>query len=143
MKPCIQCRLVAVKESHEGSGGGFSVVRFFYLEVENRTHAKVRSVKAKYSLLKGAECFQEGELVVEHIAAGQCAKSSGFIRESPLFDHIEWVSEPIIETDSEIARTAIRFDKRIPTSFPIGCLTLSLVGLALLVILLYRVFSIG
>ena len=143
MKPCIQCRLVAVKESHEGSGGGFSVVRFFYLEVENRTHANVRSVKAKYCLLKGTECFQEDELIVEDIAAGQCAKSSGFIRESPLFDRIEWVSEPIIETDWEIEETAILFDKRIPTSFPIGCMTVSLVGLALLVILLYRVLSTG
>lgn len=141
MKPCIRCHLVALKESHEGSGGGFSIVRFIHLVAENRTPDIIRHVTLPYRLMKGQDCFQQGVLEVGPINPGQTVRSKGFIRESDIFDRIEWVGEPAVEADREFPQDVVRFDRRIPRSSPIGCTVIALLlGLALAGVLFKLVF---
>src|SRR2546426_4091359 len=121
----VKCYLVEDKSSHEGSGGGFTVVRFFHLCVKNNTGATLRQVKAVYRLMKGNECFQEGDLCVEQVGPGQKVVSKTFIRDSVVFDRIEWVDDILVEADQSIPKETITFDRRIPSASRTGCLLLA------------------
>src|SRR2546426_4640470 len=122
----VKCYLVEDKSSHEGSGGGFTVVRFFHLCVENHTGATLRRVKALYRLMKGNECFQEDDLCVEQVGPGPKVVSETFIRDSAVFDRIEWMGDILVETDQNIPKEAITYDRRIPSSSRVGCLLLAI-----------------
>jgi len=124
----VKFYLVEDKSSHEGSGGGFSVVRFFHLCVDNRSLSTLRRVKVQYRLMKGTECFQEDALVVEQVSPGHIARSDQFIRDSDLFDRIEWVGDPVVDVDPPLPLDAITLDKRIPGTSRRGCL-IALLGL--------------
>ncbi len=76
--------------------------------------------------MKGNECFQEDALCVEHIAPGKKLKSEMFIRDSAVFDRIEWVGDLSIEADQAVPKSWITFNKAIPPSFNPGCLLYSL-----------------
>ena len=125
----VTCYLVEDKSSHEGSGGGFTVVRFLHLCVENHTDTTLRQVKALYRLMKGSECFQEGELCVEQVGSGQKAISKTFIRDSAVFDRIEWVGDIQVEADQGIPKEAVTFDRKIPSASRAGCLVLAALGI--------------
>lgn len=110
-RPHIKCYLSQEKSSHEGSGGGFTVVRFFHLVVVNDSPFLLHRVKAHYRLMKGDECFQEDDLCVEGIAPGATVRSETFIRDSAVFDRIEWVGDISVEADQVIPRNWIAFKK--------------------------------
>jgi len=130
----VKCYLVEDKSSHEGSGGGFTVVRFFHLCVENHTDATLRRVTALYRLMKGNEYFQEGDLCVEQVCPGQRVVSKTFIRDSAVFDRIEWMGEILVETDASVPTGAITFDRRIPSASRTGCLISAVLGVVALVL---------
>ena len=138
--PQIKCYLVEDKSSHEGSGGGFTVVRFFHLCVENHTDATLRRVTALYRLMKGNESFQDGDLCVEQVGPGQRVVSNTFIRDSAVFDRIEWVGEILVETDPRIPKEAITFDRRIPSASRTGCLLLAILGIVAVVVTYWLFF---
>lgn len=133
--PWINCYLVQDKSSHEGSGGGFTVVRFFHLVVENRSPAFLRKVSARYRLMKGDECFQEDDLFAENIASGATVRSSTFIRDSTVFDRIEWVGDISVQADQEVPLSWITFKPTATRASNPGCLIIVL--LALFAILAY------
>lgn len=136
-RPRVKCYLVQDRSSHEGSGGGFSVVRFFHLVVENRTSVLLRSVKAPYRLMKGKECFQEDALCVEQVAPGATARSETFIRDSAVFDRLEWVGDLVVEADEEIPQGWITFNNIISRPFNPGCLFSLLFAIAVGVVVYY------
>lgn len=137
-RPRIRCYLVEDRSSHEGSGGGFSVVRFIHLVVENQTPVTLRSVKVPYRLMKGANCLHEDSLSVEQIAPGIQAKSNTFVRESAVFDRIEWSGDVAIDADQDFPKDWITFTPKLPRSTPFGCL--ALFTIILLVVLGYVLF---
>lgn len=114
--PLVKCYIAQEKSSHQGSGGGFVIVKFYHLVVENKTAIPLRKVKATYRLMKGNDCFQEDALFVEQIGPWQTVKSAMFIRDSPFFDRTEWVGAISVEADQEISQECITFDKTIPGS---------------------------
>lgn len=126
----IKCYVAQEKSPHEGSGGGFTVVKFYHLVVENKTPIPLRKVKVSYRLMKGNDCFQEDTLLVEQIGPRQTVKSAMFIRDSPVFDRIEWIGDVSAEADQEIPQEWIAFDKTIPGSFHKGCLLVVVITLA-------------
>jgi len=132
MASCIKTYLVQDKSSHEGSGGGFSVVKFIHLRVENRTDATLQSVSLRYRLMKGDACFQESTLTVEAVGPGQTATSKDFIRESHVFDRIEWAGTPDVRSERTLSKGTVVFDGRIPGTSRTGCI-LALLGLILAV----------
>lgn len=134
--PRIHCYLVEDKSAHEGSGGGFTVVRFFHLAVENRSPIFLRKVRARYRLMKGDECFQEDDLFAENISPGRTVRSETFIRDSAVFDRIEWVGEVSVQADQEVPQAWITFKKTATRGFKPGCLITGLI-LALLVVIAY------
>lgn len=85
------------------------MVRFHHLHVENRTGATLKTVRIRYKLMKGSSCFQEGVLGVEEVGPGAAVRSKSFIRDSPLFDRIEWVGDMEVQADPPIPREAITF----------------------------------
>jgi hypothetical protein len=115
-RPSVKCYLVQDKSAHEGSGGGFTVVRFFHLAVENRTPVVLQRVKAHYRLVRENECLQEGDLCVEQIESGKKKISDMFIRDSITFDRIEWDENVLVEGSEAISPRLISFDKTIPGS---------------------------
>lgn len=117
----IRCYLVQDKSSHKGSGGGFTVVKFYHLSVENRTPISLRSVTVSYRLMKGKEPVQEGTLRAEQVEPGKIVRSQSFIRESLVFDRVEWVSDPVVEADQDISADWITFNKKLPRSSRTGC----------------------
>lgn len=129
LKPWINCYLVQDKSSHEGSGGGFTVVSFFHLAVENRSPAFLRKVSARYRLMKGDECFQEDDLFAENIAPGATVMSATFIRDSTVFDRIEWVGDISVQADQEVPLSWITFRTTATRTFKPGCLITVLLGL--------------
>ena len=141
MGPCLLCRLAAVRESHEGSGGGFTVVRFLHLVVENNAGHAVQRVALPYRLMKGQTCFQEGTLEVGPVAAGQTAQSRDFIRESAFFDRIDWCGGPVVESDPPLSQAAIKFSGGIPRSFSIGCLAVAIGAGIFLIVGIYALMA--
>jgi hypothetical protein len=119
--PLIKCYLVEDKSPHEGSGGGFSVVRFIHFVVENRTPVLLRSVKVPYRLMKGDECFQEDFFAIDRVAPGDTRRSETFIRESAVFDRVEWAGPVSVEADQTIPHSWIKFNGAIPGRSRTGC----------------------
>lgn len=139
--PRIKCYLLEDKSSHEGSGGGFTVVRFFHLVVENHSPIFLRKVRAHYRLMKGDECFREDDLYTEEIAPGATVRSETFIRDSAVFDRIQWVGNISAEADQPIPEEWITFDKATARPFSLGCLiaiVLGIFALGLVYLLLYH-----
>lgn len=109
MSLLVRCWIASDQSSHEGSGGGFSVIRFYHLHVENRSDRRVQSAHIPYRLMSGKACFQEDVLGVEGVEPGATIRSKSFIRESQLFDRIEWGGEVEVKADPPIPREAISF----------------------------------
>lgn len=119
--PLVKCYLVVAKESHQGTGGGFNYVRLFHLVVENNTSIPLRAVTAQYRLMKGQNCVQEDALIVGPIAPGAQGRSETFIRESAVYDEIEWANNVAIEADQPVPRNWIKFNRAIPGPSKAGC----------------------
>lgn len=109
MKASVRCWVNSDQSSHEGSGGGFSVVRFHHLHVENCSASTLKAVRVRYRLMKGMSCFQEDHLEVEQVAPGQTRRSQSFIRDSQLFDRIEWVGAVEVAADPPLPPEAVSF----------------------------------
>jgi hypothetical protein len=70
--------------------------------------------------MKGSSCFQEDELDVQRVEPGTTGRSKSFIRESQLFDRVEWGEEVEVIADLPIPREAVSFRGKLPrsSSFP-------------------------
>jgi hypothetical protein len=139
--PQIKCYLVTETSSHQGTGGGFNYIKLTHLVVENHTPVPLRTVLARYKLMKGNECLQEDSLQVDRVDTGVLVKSQTFIRDSPLFDRIQWDEQILVEASQEIPREWISFRTTAPRSVRGGCLLLSSLIIILAIILSYVFLS--
>jgi hypothetical protein len=64
-------------------------------------------------------------------------RSETFIRDSTLFDRIEWIGDPLVKADRNIPEGAVTFDSTITRPFNVGCLALAIGAAAIVGLSVY------